>query len=77
MNGAIAGLGILLLTAGAFLVLYSVTYTQSVFGVTLVTRVEYPYQLYGFILLFVGVLGLVLGLVMPKKSAPYEQRSIV
>jgi hypothetical protein len=41
-----------------------------VFGVTIITRVEYPYRDYGFVLLFVGALGLVLGLVMPKKAEP-------
>ena len=68
MNGAIVGLGIVFLVAGVFLLLYSVTYTQTVFGVTLITGVEYPYQPYGFISLFVGILSLVLGLVMPEKS---------
>ena len=70
MNGAFTGLGIVLLIAGVFLVLYSVAYTQLVYGVTIITRVEYPYQNYGFVLLFVGALGLVLGLVMPKKAEP-------
>lgn len=70
MNGAIVSLGIVLLVAGVFLVLYSVAYTQLVFGVTIITRVEYPYRDYGFVLLFVGALGLVLGLIMPKKAEP-------
>jgi hypothetical protein len=68
MNGAIVGLGIFLLIAGAFLLLYSVTYTELVFGVTLITSVEYPYRSYSFILLFFGILSLVMGLVMSKKS---------
>ena len=69
MNGIIASLGIAILVAGVFLALYSVTYTQFVFGVTLITQVEYPYRDYGYILLFFGIIGLVLGLVMPGKSA--------
>jgi len=68
MNGSIAGLGIVVLIVGVFLSLYSETYTQSVYGVTLITRIEYPYRTYGFILLLVGILSLVLGLAMPKKS---------
>jgi hypothetical protein len=70
MNGAIVGLGIFLLIAGAFLFLYSVTYTELVFGVTLITSVEYPYKSYSFILLFFGILSLVMGLVTSKKSEP-------
>ena len=69
MNSIIAGLGVVVLIAGVFLVLYSVTHTQSVFGVTLITQVEYPYRDYGYIMLFFGIVSLVLGLVMPGKSA--------
>ncbi len=70
MNGIVVGLGIAILVAGVFLVLYSVTYTESVVGVTLITRVDYPYQDYGYVLLLAGVLGLILGLLLSKKSEP-------
>jgi hypothetical protein len=70
MNGAIVGLGMVLLIAGAFLFLYSVTYTEPVFGVTLITRVEYPYRNYSLFLFFFGILALIMGLVMSKKSEP-------
>lgn len=70
MNGTTVGLGIILLMAGAFLFLYSVTYTEPVFGVTLITRVEYPYRNYSFFFLFFGIVGLFIGLVMSKKSDP-------
>ena len=70
MNGAMVGLGIVLLIAGAFLFLYSVTYTEPVFGVTLITRVDYPYRNISFFLFFFGILALIMGLVMFKKSEP-------
>ena len=68
MNWAIGGLGVFLLIAGAFLVFYTRTSTQSIFGVTLLTGVEYPYRNYGYVLLFAGLLSLVLGLLMIKES---------
>ncbi len=68
MNGEIVALGIVVLVAGVFLLLYTVTHTESVFGVTVITGIENPYRDYGFILLFFGTIGLLLGLVMPKKS---------
>jgi len=70
MNGTVVGLGIVLLIAGAFFFLYSVTYAEPVFGVTLITRVDYPYRNYSFFLFFFGILALIMGLVMSKKSEP-------
>ncbi len=70
MNGIVVGLGIAFVVAGVFLVLYSVTYTESVFGVTLITRVDYPYQNFGYVVLLAGVLSLILGLLLSKKSEP-------
>ncbi len=71
MNGFVACLAIIAVVAGAFLVLYSVTYTQSVYGVTLITKVEYPYQIYGYISLLFGFVGLVLAFVMSKQSESF------
>jgi len=62
MKGSIVGLGILVLVIGVILWLYRVEYT--LWG--MVVRVEYPYREYGFILLVVGVLVLVVGLAIPK-----------
>jgi hypothetical protein len=69
MNGAIVGLGILVLLAGLFLCFYWVEYSQTMLGVTISTWVEYPYREYGFILVLVGIIVLVVGLAIPKKSA--------
>ena len=68
MNGTILWLGIIVLIAGVFLVFYSVADYQTVYGVTLITRIDYPYRTYGFVAIFFGVVGLFMGLVMPKKS---------
>ena len=68
MNGAILWLGIIVLIAGVFLVFYSVADYQSVYGVTLITRIDYPYRTYGFVTVFFGIVTLFFGLIMPKKS---------
>ena len=68
MNWAVAGLGIVIIIAGVFLVFYSVADYQSVYGVTLITRIDYPYRTYGFVTVFFGIVSLFFGLIMPKKS---------
>jgi len=68
MNGIIALLGIVVLVAGGFLALYSITHTQDVYGVTLITGLESPYRNYGIILLVFGIIGIVLGIIWPSKS---------
>jgi len=68
MNWTVAGLGIVIIIAGVFLVFYSVADYQSVYGVTLITRIDYPYRTYGYAAIFFGAVGLFLGLILPKKS---------
>lgn len=80
MNWAIVGLGVFLLIAGTFLVFFTATSMQNVFGVTLLTGVEYPYRNYGYVLLFAGLLSLVLGLLVTREqlsSSDERKRAIL
>ena len=68
MNGKLVILGIFVLLAGGFLALYSVTHTQDVYGVTLITGLESPYRNIGVVLLVFGIVGLGLGFILPSRS---------
>ena len=68
MNGKLVILGIFVLLAGGFLALYSVTHTQDVYGVTLITGLESPYRNIGVVLLVFGIIGLGLGFIWPSGS---------
>ena len=72
MNGKVIVLGIALLLAGVFLTLYTVIETESVFGVTIITDTESPYQIYGLVLLFFGIISLFMGLILPGKSESFD-----
>ena len=74
MNGAIVGLGILVLIVGVVLWAYPVEYSYSILGKTVSTWVEYPYRDYGFIVSLMGIIVLVVGLAIPKKSERSEER---
>jgi hypothetical protein len=68
MNGIVIVLGVALLLVGVFLTFYTVIETQSVFGVTIITDTESPYQIYGLAMLFFGTISLFMGLILPGKS---------
>jgi hypothetical protein len=72
MNWIVIVLGVTLLLAGVFLTFYTVIETESLFGVILITDMESPYQSYGLILLFFGILSLFMGLIWPGESASYN-----
>ncbi len=72
MNGLVVGLGVILVIGAVFLIVYSVAESETVFGITLITKVEYPYQTYGFALAFFGIVSLFMGFVLPSKTASYE-----
>jgi len=72
MNQIVIVLGIALILFGVFLTFYTVVETESVFGVTIITDVESPYQIYGLALLFFGILSLFMGLILPSRSASYD-----
>jgi len=68
MNGIMVLLGLVVLVVGVVLSLYSVGYTESVYGVTLITGIESPYKNIGVVLLVFGIIGLGLGFIWPSGS---------
>lgn len=72
MNGIIIVLGVALLLVGVFLTFYTVIETQSVFGVTIITDTESPYQIYGLVILFFGIISVFMGLILPSKSEAFD-----
>ena len=72
MNGIVIILGVALLLVGVFLTFYTVIETQSVFGVTIITDTESPYQIYGLAMLFFGIISLFMGLILPGKSGSFD-----